>query len=280
MLVYSKSRQISSFVRNNLLLKKMLLKKMKFSSLFCLLMAPGAKSFTFPLRQQMSTTNKTGVGPVTKPWSMPRPRDILYSSASSSSSAVASEIYSLSLEKPLGMILEEVEEGGGVIVKELSEGGSAFASDMRNQLVGCRLLTVMGKDVSSMPFDNVMEQIIDAPSPVKLEVKLPSEYSIGTSVTVTVMQDSKPNVDIECVVGDNLRTTLLANNIELYKGLKKKLGNCGGGGQCTFCAVEFVDQQGWEERSDYEDKKLAKQGSNVRLACLNNIQGPCTVRIS
>jgi len=62
-------------------------------------------------------------------------------------------------------------------------------------------------------------------------------------------------------------------------GLKQKLGNCGGGGQCTFCAADFVgDSEGWSPRSDYEDQRLAKT-PNARLTCLNNIQGPCTIRL-
>ena len=79
-------------------------------------------------------------------------------------------------------------------------------------------------------------------------------------------------------MGDNLRQTLLDNNVEVYRGLKKKLGNCGGGGQCTFCAVDFVESEGWEPRSEYEDSKIAKW-PNARLSCLNNIQGPATIRI-
>jgi ferredoxin len=82
-------------------------------------------------------------------------------------------------------------------------------------------------------------------------------------------------------VGDNLRKTLLSDgNIELYRGLKKKLGNCGGGGQCGFCAVELIDETGvWGTRSDYEAKKIGKNGNeNCRLACMNNIVGPATVR--
>jgi ferredoxin len=59
--------------------------------------------------------------------------------------------------------------------------------------------------------------------------------------------------------------------------MKQKLGNCGGAGQCTFCAMDFVESQGWLERSDYEDKKLLKN-PDARLACLNEIQGPATIR--
>lgn len=60
-------------------------------------------------------------------------------------------LLSLELEKPLGIILEEVEEGGasGVKVEELSNSGSAYTSPYRGQLVGLKVATVMDNDVTS-----------------------------------------------------------------------------------------------------------------------------------
>ena len=60
-------------------------------------------------------------------------------------------LLSLELEKPLGIILEEVEEGGvsGVKVEELSNSGSAYTSPYRDQLVGMKVATVMDNDVTS-----------------------------------------------------------------------------------------------------------------------------------
>jgi ferredoxin len=60
--------------------------------------------------------------------------------------------------------------------------------------------------------------------------------------------------------------------------MKQKLGNCGGGGQCGFCAADFIDSEGWEPRNEYEDKKFPK-APNARLTCFNNIQGPATIRL-
>jgi len=66
----------------------------------------------------------------------------------------------------------------------------------------------------------------------------------------------------------------------LYHGLKKKLGNCGGAGQCGFCAVELIDEVGyWGKRSDYKEAKIGKKESErCRLACSNTIAGHATVR--
>lgn len=212
------------------------------------------------------------------------------SSVALSSTTTGQELLQVTLEKPLGMILEEVEEGqaSGVFVKELAEEGSAVASSYKDQLVGLKLATVMDQDVTALEFDGVMDQLIAAPSPVSLEFIVESseqgeeaveEFEIGMTVAIKVLEDSdtKETV-IEGKVGDNLRKTLLDNNVQVYKGLKQTLGNCGGGGQCTFCAADFVESEGWLERSDYEDQKL-KKSPNARLTCLNNIQGPATIRL-
>lgn len=203
-----------------------------------------------------------------------------------SSESIQSSVLSLELEKPLGIILEEVEEGApkGVTVKELADSGSAF--QYRDTIEGCKILRIMEQDVTSLAFDDVMEAIIEAPSPLTIEFEVqggvPAEearlFDVGTLVTINVIQEGKPDLAIEAKVGDNLRQTLLDNNVEVYRGMKKKLGNCGGAGQCTFCAVDFVNSEGWQQRSDYEDKKIGKW-PNARLACLNNIQGPATVRV-
>jgi ferredoxin len=219
---------------------------------------------------------------------------------------------SLTLEKPLGLLLEEIDEsgvaGGGVIVTQVNENGSAYTSSYRDALPQMKIKSVMGKDVSTFTLEDVMDVIIDAPSPVSIEFVSSSfeestatatasssaemnettpKYEVGTSVTITVQQPSetrKSDITIEAKVGDNLRKTLLSNpDIELYRGLKKKLGNCGGGGQCGFCAVEVIDadEDGkvWGKRSDYEATKIGKNGSEkTRLACLNNIAGPAIVK--
>ena len=147
-------------------------------------------------------------------------------------------VVEVSLDKPLGMILEEVEEGTakGVTVTGLREDGSAISSDFKDQLVGLRLVSVMGKSVTNLMFDDVMGAIIDAPSPVTLELQsvddnaemtkeAPEQYPVGTVVSIKVLDERGDETVVEARVGDNLRFVLLQNNIEVYKGLKQKLGN-------------------------------------------------------
>jgi ferredoxin len=234
----------------------------------------------------------------------------LLMSSSSSSATSSTNILSLQLEKPLGLILEEADStitNSGVVVTQVNEGGSAYASPSANKLTNAKISKVMGTDVSSMSFDDVMDVIIGAPSPLEIEFALDAsvvvgvesqaasteeeaaattttQYEIGTIVSIKVEQPDKPSITLEAKVGDNLRKTLLANkDIELYRGLKKKLGNCGGGGQCGFCAVELTDDSEgnvWGERSEYEDTKIGKKVGTEghRLACMNNIVGPATVK--
>ena len=72
-------------------------------------------------------------------------------STKTSTSSSLNAVLNLELEKPLGIILEEMEEGGseGVKVEELSDAGSAYASEYRNQLIGLKIATVMDQDVTS-----------------------------------------------------------------------------------------------------------------------------------
>jgi len=202
-----------------------------------------------------------------------------------STSSQLDALLSVQLEKPLGIILEEVEENSpqGVKVEEISDAGSAYASEYRDQLIGLKVAQVGETDVTSMAFDDVMDCIINSPSTVTILFEVADEpvepqFTIGTTVQIKVIQDGNEDKTIDAKVGENLRQTLLDNKVELYRGLKKKLGNCGGGGQCTFCAVDFVESEGWEERMEYENTKI-KKFPTARLACLNNIQGPATIRV-
>jgi ferredoxin len=129
-----------------------------------------------------------------------------------------------------------------------------------------------------------MAAIMDAPSPVNLELEpfsnddASDDYPLGTIVPITVLEGDKETV-VEMRVGDNLRLSLLENGFQVYRSFKSKIGNCGGGGQCTFCAVDFVSDEGWAERSEYEESKLKKL-PHARLSCLNNVQGPAAIRLN
>jgi len=255
-----------------------------------------ANAFTVPSTQKRLSSSFSTHLPSTTPIASRSHSNVLRTNTH-----LFSKTLSLQLEKPLGLILEEDDAAGsGVIVTQVNEGGSAYASPDASKLIGSKILSVTGQDVSALSFDDVMDVIVAAASPLDVKFALTSEsaeereeivpsseeesgYAIGTDVLITVQQPeaNKPDIILNAKVGDNLRKTILNNKeIELYRGLKKKLGNCGGGGQCGFCAVELIDEEGcWGERSDYEKQKIGKKESEkCRLACMNNIAGPAVVR--
>ena len=141
----------------------------------------------------------------------------------------------VSLKKPLGIILEEAVEGEamGAVVAGLGEG-SASSSEFKDELVGLHLASVMNEDVRNLNFDDVMARIVDAPLSVTLRFQTldldnapassESQFSAGTTVVIKILDDGSEKI-VEGKVGDNLRSTLLENNVEVYKGLKQKLGN-------------------------------------------------------
>ena len=79
----------------------------------------------------------------------------------------------VSLEKPLGIVLEENVRDApeGLYVAEIDSDGSASGSDIK---VEDRLDAVNGVDTTSMGFDDVMDLIVDAPSPVRLQFSGPT----------------------------------------------------------------------------------------------------------
>merc|ERR1711871_542830 len=64
---------------------------------------------------------------------------------------------SVQLQRPLGVILEENEEGGGVFVARIVSGGNAW--DNARLLRGDRLLAVDEIPVASESLDSVMQTI-------------------------------------------------------------------------------------------------------------------------
>ncbi len=75
--------------------------------------------------------------------------------------------------------------------------------------------------------------------------------------------------DVECYPGENLRDVALREGIELY-GLKGRLGNCNGCGQCITCFVEVAGMAGPDAlspRTSVEELKLKRRPEQWRLGC-------------
>lgn len=184
----------------------------------------------------------------------------------------------VSLQKPLGLSLMEAEKGGksGVFVESVNEGGSAKECDAIRK--GLFLMDINGVDVKYEDFDTIMDLLIDAPAgkPLELNFVDPNNIMKGPA-TLTVTTLDKQTVQIKAVKGQILRTVLMDNKIDVYKG-KGKIGNCGGGGSCGFCVVSVTDNEYWET-PDYERMRLKKYDSSARLSCGTIIEGDCNVEI-
>ena len=180
----------------------------------------------------------------------PRPRTVLHA-------------VDVSLEKPLGLVLEENVRDApeGLYVAEIDSDGSASAcADIK---VDDRLDAVNGVDTTSMGFDDVMDLIVDAPSPVRLQFS-------GPTCKLTVVSP-KGGTTFEVKKGSNLRKELLARKQEVYD-FKGKMMNCNGGGQCGLCAVRVSDGA-FGPRYEWEERHVAKIGADARLACQTTVKG-------
>ena len=169
----------------------------------------------------------------------------------------------VSLEKPLGMVLEENVRDApeGLYVAEIDADGSASAcADIK---VEDRLDAVNGVDTTSMGFDDVMDLIVDAPSPVQLKFS-------GPTCQLTVV-GPKGETTFEVKKGANLRKELLARKQEVYN-FQGKMMNCNGGGQCGLCAVRVSDGA-FGPRYEWEERHVAKIGADARLACQTTVKG-------
>lgn len=193
-------------------------------------------------------------------------------------------ILHLELVKPLGLILEENDapEGDsascGVYVKDVGDAGSAV--QYASKLIGATITKINDEVVTSADFDTVMDLLIAADETLTLQFELSATKPVGTPIQLTIQQADGTTSVLEAKVGENLRQTLIDNDVPVYMGMKEKLGNCGGGGQCGYCAYEFLETgRGWEDVSEYETTKVGKfSKEDVRLTCLNPLQDSATIR--
>jgi ferredoxin len=195
---------------------------------------------------------------------------------STQTTSSSSNTVTLSLVKPLGLLLEEVDESGnGVLVQDVTATGSA--APQADLLRGARITRINGDNVIDTPLDRVMNLIAACEGAVTLEFLRPKvPLPVGAPVAISVLTEAT-TIEIQAKVGDNLRQTLLQNNIDVYAGMQK-ITNCGGAGQCTLCAFDLLDDHGeWDKRSDYENSRL-KSFPLARLTCLNIIQGPAKIQ--
>lgn len=180
------------------------------------------------------------------------------------------------VRKPLGISLVENEEGqkNGVCIEEIDEG-SVKASGLVTP--GMYLLKVNGKDVRYEDFDTILDMIIALPEKTDIEMQLIDSAKVfrGTA-TLKIVEPSGKVSTLPTAKGMNLRSVLMASNIDVYD-VRGKVTNCGGGGSCGTCGVEILDNEGWEPRPDFEGRRLKRYSDKARLSCNTVVEGDCTV---
>lgn len=94
------------------------------------------------------------------------------------------------------------------------------------------------------------------------------------------------NRTIEAEVGQDLRSALLENDVEVHQGFKRYtfpvLGNCDGHGVCGSCVVDIVKGDGLSDQTMYEKVRsqmyAGKRAANPRQACLTRVYQDCVIR--
>lgn len=101
-----------------------------------------------------------------------------HDSSVSSATASCCSRHSVSIRKPMGLVLEEMDAndptGGVHVIEILSPGHAVEASTSRCGsedflAIGDRIVAVEGVDCRSWTFDRIMERLREAPNPVPME---------------------------------------------------------------------------------------------------------------
>ena len=195
-----------------------------------------------------------------------------------------SDFLKVSVSRPLGIELEEIDDGTfrGVYIAGFVKDGNVDKA-LRKEFLspkGLFLVEANGIDLRSSDFDTAMDAITSAEENQNVDLIFidPSAVLKGTAVLDVILPDGQTRV-IKCLKGMRLRSVLLENKVDVYD-LKGKLSNCGGGGICATCVVNLeVPNNDWSPKPDFEFKKLKKYGDNSRLSCNVIVEGDARVEI-
>jgi ferredoxin len=195
-----------------------------------------------------------------------------------------SDFLSISVKRPLGLDLEEVDDGTfkGVYIADFKQDGNADKAIRKEFLSpkGLFLVEANGVNLRNSDFDAAMAAItsVDDGQEVNLVFIDPSAVLKGTAVLDVVLPDGQSR-QVKCLKGMSLRSVLLDNKVDLYD-IKGKLSNCGGGGLCATCVVGIdIPGNDWSPKPDFEVKKLKKYNSKCRLSCNVIVEGDARVEI-
>ena len=196
----------------------------------------------------------------------------------------------VTIKKPLGINLEEAEEGknSGVFISDVTPGGNAAQTNAIKK--GMFLLSVGDTDVKSEGLDKIIDIIKAVPDSNSIELVLiePSSVLNGLAVLTVELpvtydkqtgEEIRKSTTVNTVKGASLRNALLEAKLDVYD-MKGKATNCGGAGQCGTCVVRLtIEDNDWTPMPGFEEKKLKRYDSNCRLSCVVVVEGDATVEI-
>jgi ferredoxin len=113
------------------------------------------------------------------------------------------------------------------------------------------------------------------------EQLLGDSYTAPSDITckVTVKQDKKPDIILECPGGTNIRKLLVGSGINPYRSITRWT-NCNGKQRCGTCIVEIEDGlANCTRRALDEEATLRENPENYRLSCVTTIYGDITVKV-
>mmetsp|Transcript_13544 Transcript_13544/g.49279 ORF Transcript_13544/g.49279 Transcript_13544/m.49279 type:complete len:235 (-) Transcript_13544:70-774(-) len=180
---------------------------------------------------------------------------------------VRAQQVSLSIPKPLGLVLEEGAQGA-IVVAEIVESGNAAADG--SVKVGDRVLQVDGTNTEGSSFDAVMDLLANAQDEVSITLERPAKKAPpppkGT-ITLTIRGKEGEKTTTVPSGDEILRNVILEEGVPLYQGMDSFM-NCGGIGNCGTCVVNVIEGAGLlSDRSDAETRKLRNKPDTYRLAC-------------
>ncbi|KAL2928410.1 Photosynthetic NDH subunit of subcomplex B 3 chloroplastic [Bienertia sinuspersici] len=108
------------------------------------------------------------------------------------------------------------------------------------------------------------------------EEELEPPYVGFAFVSSVLLPDGTPDLHMRSATGgQNLRTIMLDNDIDLYGPYGRPLLNCAGGGTCGSCMVEVIEgKELLSAKTDKEKEILKKKPKNWRLACQTTVGTP------
>ena len=170
----------------------------------------------------------------------------------------------------------------------LDPSGEAFKSNLVK--VGDYVIGVGNTSTIAKDFDYVISSVNACP-----ESRLNYTFFRGTkrqlvgddtdlildpgaiSVKITVQQEGKKDIILECPGGTNLRNLLVSNGINVYRSLTRWT-NCNGQQRCGTCIVDIKDGINLCSRKSLgEDMVLAENDPTYRLSCVTAVYGDVTV---